>query len=568
MLTFLQIRDFAIVEAVELEFKPGLTALTGETGAGKSIIVDALLLAAGGRATAESLRHGAQRAEITATFDVRSHEAAREWLAGQDIECDGDCVLRRVLSADGRGRAFINGQLSPLQSLRALGELLLDIHGQQEFQSLTRRAAQRQLLDAHGGHDPKVAQVRAAHTRFSEHKARLDELNAAGRDREARLELLRYQVRELQALALEPGEVAELLTEHKRLANSGRLAEGVTQALGLLYEEESFSAHAAVSRAQAVLRTLLPLDEQLGAQTKLLEESSIVLREAADDLRHYLDRTEIDPRRADLVEKRIAGIDDLARKHRLAPEELPAQLTRLEAELQLLEAHEVELGAIAGQVEAARKDYTRAATALSKARQGTAKDLSTVVTSLMQQLGMPGGRFLAEVTVRNEAEPGPEGNDAVEFMVSANPGQPVKPLARVASGGELSRISLAIQVAAAHTALTPCLVFDEVDAGVGGAVAEIVGRQLRALGQHAQVLCVTHLPQVASQAHHQLRVTKLTDGRTTRTAIAELTTDERIEELARMLGGVKITGKTREHAREMLHSSAPKAVSQRKKKKA
>jgi DNA repair protein RecN (Recombination protein N) len=562
MLTYLQIRDFAIVEAVELEFKPGLTALTGETGAGKSIIVDALLLAAGGRATAESLRHGAERAEITATFDVRGHGAAREWLAAQDIECDGDCVLRRMLAADGRGRAFINGQLAPLQSLRALGELLLDIHGQQEFQSLTRRTAQRRLLDAHGGHETKVAEVRAAYTRFNALQARLEELNEAGRDREARLELLRYQVQELQALALQPGEVPELLAEHKRLSNSGRLAEGVTQALGLLYEEESFSAHAAVSRAQTVLRALLPLDERLEGQTRLLDESAIALREAAGDLRHYLDRMDIDPRRQDQVERRIAGIDDLARKHRLPPGELPAQLTRLEEELQRLEAHAVEVGATAEQMDAARKAYSRAAAALGTARQAAATDLSSTVTTLMQKLGMPGGQF--QVDVAQDREPGPDGNDTVEFLVSANPGQPVKPLAKVASGGELSRISLAVQVAAAHTALTPCLVFDEVDAGVGGAVAEIVGRQLRALGEHAQVLCVTHLPQVASQAHHQLRVTKLTDGRTTRTAIGELTPEERIEELARMLGGVKITDKTRDHAREMLQVNAPGAGARKK----
>ncbi len=566
MLGFLQIRDFAIIESIELELKPGLTAMTGETGAGKSIIVDALVLATGGRASAESLRHGAERAEITATFDVREHRPAREWLDRQAIHHEGECVLRRVLSADGRGRAFINGQAAPLQSLRELGEVLIDIHGQQEFQSLTRRPAQRQLLDAHGRHEDKAREASEAYERWAARKQQLEELSHAGRDRDARLELLRYQVQELQALALQPDELPRLLAEHKRLANSGRLAESVTQALGLLYEDESFSAHLAISRAQTSLRGLLPLDEQLEAQTRLLEESSIALREAASALQSYLDRLEVDPRRQEQVERRVATIDELARKHRIPAEELPAQLARMQAELQALEAHEVQLGTVTEQVAAARNAYSQAAGALTLARQTAATDLSTAVTRLMQQLGMPGGKFEVVLAARADEEPGPDGQDTVEFMVSANPGQPPKPLARVASGGELSRISLAIQVAAAHTALTPCLVFDEVDAGVGGAVAEIVGRQLRSLGQRAQVLCVTHLPQVASQAHHQLRVAKLTDGRTTRTAIHELTADERIEELARMLGGVRITEKTREHAREMLYGTAKETKPAKKKK--
>jgi DNA repair protein RecN (Recombination protein N) len=336
----------------------------------------------------------------------------------------------------------------------------------------------------------------------------------------------------------------------------------------LLYEDESFSAHIAVSRAQSALRTLLPLDEQLSRQSNLLEESSIALREAADDLRRYLDRMEVDPKRLDQLERRLGTIDELARKHRVTADELPTQFDQLHQELQTLEAHEVEVGNTAEQLQDAHKRYTRAADALTKARRTAAADLSSAVTTLMQKLGMPGGRFAVEVTARPGEEPAPDGNDAVEFMVSANPGQPPRPLARVASGGELSRISLAIQVAAAHTAPTHCMVFDEVDAGVGGAVAEIVGRQLRSLGARAQVLCVTHLPQVASQAHHQLRVTKLTDGRTTRTAIGELNPDERVEELARMLGGVKITDRTREHAREMLQSHVPEAKPARKKKKA
>lgn len=552
MLTFLRIRDFAIIEELELELAAGLIALTGETGAGKSIVVDALALAAGGRAAADVVRNGSERAEISATFDVRNNETALAWLAAQEIECDGECIVRRIAGRDGRSRAFINGQVVPLQTLRELGELLVDIHGQHEFQTLTRRVAQRQLIDAHGQHDALLRAVRAAFAGWSALRARCDELQAQGRDRDARLELLRYQVQELEALALKAEELPDLLAEQRRLAHGSRLGEGAQQALGLIYEDESFSAFGAVGRAAAQLRTLTALDAALAEPGKLLDEASIAIREAADGLRHYLEALDVDPQRRDWVERRFATIEELARKHRVPAEELPPLLERLQAELAQLLAHESSLALIERNLEIALAGYTQSATALSKARAKAAKALTREVTQLLQTLGMPGGRFDATLETGQGREPSADGDDEAEFLVTANPGQPLRPIARVASGGELSRISLAIQVAAAGRALTPCLVFDEVDAGIGGAVAEIVGRQLQALGSRAQVLCVTHLPQVASQGDRHLRVTKLTDGRTTRTAIAELHGPERVEELARMLGGVEISHKAREHAREML----------------
>ena len=552
MLTYLGIRDFAIIDELALELGPGLTALTGETGAGKSIVVDALALAAGGRAAADVVRQGAERAEIAATFDIGARTAARHWLESQAIDCEGECILRRVVGRDGRSRAFINGQPVPLQTLRELGEQLVDIHGQQEFVSLTRRAAQLELLDAHGRHEALTQQVREGHERWRALRDEWAELSAAGRDRDARLELLRYQVRELQALGLKSAEIPDLLAEQRRHAHSGRLIEGVRQALDLVYEQESFSAHEAVARALTSVRNVTALDPSLATTEALLEEGRIALREAAYALRHYLEAMEVDPERQEWVERRVATIEELARKHRLPATELPVHLEQLSGELERLESHESTLEGLQARLTALRAEYGQAANQLSAARSKAAADLSRDVTRLMQKLGMTGGRFDATVASDPAAEPAPSGLDSVEFVVTANPGQPLKPVARVASGGELSRISLAIQVAALGKAITPCLVFDEVDAGVGGAVAEIVGRQLAALGERAQVLCVTHLPQVASQADQHVRVAKLTDGRSARTSVSELKGTERVEELARMLGGVEITQKARDHAREML----------------
>jgi len=552
VLSFLRIQDFAIIEGLEIELASGLTALTGETGAGKSIVVDALALAVGARAGSEVVRHGAERAEVHATFDVERIPAAREWLRAQEIECDGECILRRVVGRDGRSRAFVNGQVVPLQGLRELGEMLVDIHGQHEFQALVRRASQRTLLDEHGGHATAVSDVHAACTAWSTLREQREELAASGRDRDARLELLRYQVRELEALGLKPGEVAELMAEQRRLANAGKLAAGARGALDLIYDSESFSAHQAVARAVGQIRPLAAVDGTLESPRELLEQATIALREAADSLRHYLDSMDVDPERRDAVERRVATIEELARKHRATPEELAELLGRLQEELRALERHATSLEEIERRLAEAREHYARCAGVLTQAREKAARALTKHVTQLLQTLGLQGGKFEARVAPAEAGDPRPDGDDEVEFLVSANPGQPLRPIAKVASGGELSRISLAVQVASAGQALSSCMIFDEVDAGVGGAVAEMVGRQLASLGSRTQVLCVTHLPQVASQASEHLRVSKLTDGRTTRTSVAQLRGPERVEELARMLGGVEVSQKARDHAREML----------------
>jgi DNA repair protein RecN (Recombination protein N) len=552
MLTHLQIRDFAIIDAIELELRPGLTVLTGETGAGKSILVDALQLLAGGRAGAEVVRHGSERAEISGTFDLaQAPRELKQWLEEQSVSGGEDLIIRRVVSADGRSRAYLNGQSVPLQLLREAGNILIDIHGQHEFQSLMRSAAQRELLDGYGRQESLTAQVGIAHRVWLELLNRTLELETKARDRDAKLDMLRYQVHELNALQLKEGEVASLLEERSRLTNRGRLADGAQTALQQLYENEEGSAHAGVSRALQALKGLASVDPRLASVVPLVEEASIQIREAARELEHYRESLDIDSARQDEVERRLSAIEELARKNRVTPAELVERATQLAAELEALERADLDLAVLRKDLANALESYRAQAQQLSARRVTTGRALAKDITTRMQTLGMSGGRFQVEVAQDGNADPTQHGIDQIEFRVTANPGQPLRALAKVASGGELSRLSLAVQVSCAARE-TRCMVFDEVDSGIGGAVAEIVGRELRALGTRGQVLCVTHLPQVASQGHHHLRVTKLTDGRTTRTALTELTAQDRVEELARMLGGIEVTAKAREHAKEML----------------
>jgi DNA repair protein RecN (Recombination protein N) len=551
MLTHLQIRDFAIIDLIELEVRAGLTVLTGETGAGKSIIVDALALLAGGKGGAEVVRAGCDRAELSATFDIRkSPSALREILAEQSVEAGDELTVRRVIANDGRSRGYLNGVSVPLSLLRDVGGLIVDIHGQHEFQSLTRTSAQRELLDEFGENTELAEGVRAAYKTWLDYVNRAAELEGKARDRDSRIELLKFQVGELKALDLKEGEVAALTEERTRHSNRGRLAEAAQAAVALLYDSDQGNAHATASRALAGIRTLSGVDQRLAKVVPLVDEATIQIREAARELSRYLETLDIDPARQEEVERRLAAIEELSRKHRVPVNELTAHAAKLEKDLAELTSADNDLSALKKQQVEALDIYRKLATQLSAARQTSARTLSKDITARMQTLGMAGGRFLIDITQPN-GEPAAHGIDSVEFRVTANPGQPLRPLAKVASGGELSRLSLAVQVACTAQD-SRCMVFDEVDSGVGGAVAEIVGRELKALGFSGQTLCVTHLPQVAAQGHHHLRVSKLTDGKTTRTTIAELTMDERVEEVARMLGGKEITGKAREHAREML----------------
>jgi len=562
VLAHLQLRDFVLVDQAELEFSAGLTALTGETGAGKSIVVDALLLIAGGRGAGDVARQGAERAEVTASFSALPPGAVN-WLKEQSIDFDGELVVRRVIGADGRSRAYVNGQVVPLQALRELAEFLIEIHGQQEFQHLVSRAAQRDLLDERVAAPGLKNTVAELFERYSASRREFESLKSAAENRDARLDLLRYQLRELQADVSGVNQIEELFADQKRIAARSRLGEAARTALGASYESEGLSAHDLLGKAAAALRSVAEIDPALGEAGKLLGEAAILTQEAAESLRRYLDALDIDPARQDEIERRAAALEALARKHRVAVLELPEQRVRVEQEVAALDNLQVSLAALEKQVTETTREYRSAAQRLSDARRAAAQVLGVQVTQLMQTLGMAGGEFAVQVS-RSEQEFSAGGSDEVEFQVSANPGQPLKSLAKVASGGELSRISLAVQVAGRAASSPLCMVFDEVDSGIGGAVAEIVGRQLRELGERAQVLCVTHLAQVASQAHGQFRVTKLSDGKITRTAVKPLGPAERTDEIARMLGGIDITEQARAHARDMLDRAI---VSQTPKKK-
>jgi len=556
MLTHLQIRDLAIVDTVELDLVPGLTVLTGETGAGKSIIVDALTLVGGARATADQIRAGAERAEIAATFDIRNAPSElRDLLEEQSIEAEDELLVRRVIGQDGRSRAYLNGQAVPVQQLRDAVGLLLDVHGQHEFQSLLRGSAQRELLDMYGKLEPLTAQVQEAHGNWLTLLNRQLEFESSLRERESRLEMLRFQESELAALALKPGEIAALHAEAARLGSRGKLIEGAQQAAQLLYDGEGDTTQSSLARAQSALRPLQAIDPALGSVMTLLDEASIRVTEAARELGRYAESLDLDNARQAAVEKRLAAAEDLARKHRIPVTDLLERQAALQAELAALETVEQDVSVMRRKQAEALAVYRDLATKLSASRTTTARTFSKELSARMQTLGMAGGRFQVEVAPHASTEPQAHGLDQVEFRVTANPGQPLRALAKVASGGELSRLSLAVQVACLAGAVRS-MVFDEVDAGIGGAVAEIVGKELRALGARGQVFCVTHLPQVASQGHHHLRVVKLTDGKNTRTTLVDLSGEERVRELARMLGGVQVSEKALAHAREMLATPA------------
>jgi DNA repair protein RecN (Recombination protein N) len=449
--------------------------------------------------------------------------------------------------------------------LRELADFLIEIHGQQEFQHLVNRAAQRELLDERLP-DARLRQnVSAAFERYKNTRREFETLKDAAQNRDARLDLLRYQVRELKAEVTTVAAIEALFVDQKRIAGRSRLADAARLALTAVYEADNDSAHDLLGKAATALRNVADTDPQLAESGKLLTEAAILTQEASESLRRYLENLDIDPARQEEIERHAAALEALARKHRIGVLELPVQLQRVEIELAQLDNAQSSLAALEAQLIAHTAEYAAAAKKLGIARSAAAAQLSSQVSALMQALGMSGGKFVITVTP-TEGEFSAAGSDEIEFLVSANPGQAPKSLGKVASGGELSRISLAIQVAGRTANSSLCMVFDEVDAGIGGAVAEIVGRQLRELGERAQVLCVTHLPQVASQAHAQFRVTKLTDGKITRTAVKSLGANDRVDEIARMLGGIDITDQARRHAREMLQHAGGAGDAKKKKR--
>lgn len=555
MLVHLSVHNYAIVEHLDLELNAGMSVITGETGAGKSIMLDALGLALGDRADSGVVRPGADKADILASFDLAAIPEARQWLSERDLDNDGPCILRRVITAEGRSRSYINGSPCPQGDLKALGELLIDIHNQHEHQSLLKPDTHRRLLDEYAGSQELARQVQLAAQRWRQTRQELERLANAGDEQRARHQLLSYQLEELDNLALGDNELPQLEQDHKALAN----AESLLSACRLVLEQCSeHDGGNVLSALTSSLQRLSPFNSPPGALSEavnLLASAQIQVEEAVGELNRFLDHFDADPARQQQLEERLDSIYTLARKHRIQPSELGALHQQLFDELESLNADDQACERLSSELAAYTRHYQDKAAELSQLRQGAASQLATAVEGEIQRLGMPGGRFTIELRATAHAEPHPHGQEQVELLVSANPGQPLKPLAKVASGGELSRISLAIQVITAQTSRVPTLVFDEVDVGIGGPTAEVVGQLLRRLGERGQVLTVTHLPQVAAQGHHHLFVHKARGSDATRTAVVHLQDSDRIEEIARMLGGVDLTSESLAHARKMVSTA-------------
>lgn len=552
MLTHLNISNFTIVESLQIDLSTGMTAITGETGAGKSIMLDALGLCLGDRAEPRCIRPGCARADITACFDIAAIPAARAWLDAQELSASQDppaseeCILRRVISAD-RSRAWINGRPATVQQCAELGQHLVDIHSQHAHQSLLRKPVQRALLDAYAGAGELAAAVAHLARAWTETEQRLAALRGTSDETESRRQLLSYQVGELDELALGSDEIATLEWEQKSLGSAEEILESAGRALELCDTLEDSAQQAA-----QFLSTTLHRGNRVDNARDMLQSAAIQSGEARGDLQAYLDSIDIDPRRLADVENRLDQIYTIARKHRVKPEHLTALHGDLAGELETLSGSDASIQALEEELETRLAAWAEQARKLARLREKGARKLKREAMALLETLSM--GQCILEIalTSRQGTTPHPGGMEEVEFLISTNPGAAPQSLARIASGGELSRISLAIQVATADGGSIPSMVFDEVDVGIGGAVAEVVGRLLRKLSSGAQVLCVTHLPQVAAQAHHQLRVSKTGDRKSVTTALAKLDTDGRINELARMLGGLKVTEQTLAHAREML----------------
>ena len=555
MLSHIFLRDFAIIETLDLELEPGMTALTGETGAGKSILVDAIGLVLGDRADSGVVRHGAEKTEITLTIDISDTPTALKWLQDKDLDQDDQCILRRVITNTGKSRAWINGTPANLTMLRQLGEQVVDIHGQHEHQSLMKKDMQRQLLDDYGSHHKQLGVLNEHYKDWKALQDKLDQLQNQSSDHQAQIDLLSFQTQELETLAPIEGEYAQLDEEHNRLSNAGHLLQTASTGLEQLYDAEQNSVYSVLSHLITEMTQLKELDSSFEEPLTLLTEAQIQVEEASSVLRHYQDSLELDPQRLQWVESRISDLHQMARKHNVTPAELPEKFSDLSLRLSALSGDDYDLDALQEKLEESRQAYIDRATKLHKSREKAAKQLGQGVSKAMQQLGMDGGVFKISCGFDEDSKFTSHGMDDIEFQVSANPGQPLKPLVKVASGGELSRISLAIQMIAAQKVTLPALIFDEVDTGIGGGTAEVVGQQLRKLGVSRQVLCVTHLPQVASQAHQHYKVTKIKGKTSTSTGMITLREEKRVEEIARMMGGIEITESTRALAREMLDVS-------------
>ncbi len=556
MLKHLYIRNFAIIDELELDFNSGMTALTGETGAGKSILLGALNLVLGDRADNDSIKQGSEFAEIVAEFDIQKLDNVSAWLVAQELNTDEECILRRRIAKDGRSRAYVNSTPVNLQIIRELAEMLIDIHGQHEHQSIMKSTVQRQLLDDYANHLPLLETVSNLYVELKLVEDQLQHLQQTSNDQNDRLDLLRFQTQELDALALEENEYQSLNSQHKRMANAEKLQTTVEQAVFMLSEDENTNIQSALAHILGSLAGISDLDPKLSPVSEMLSEALVQIDESVSLLQNYSDNIDIDPSQLAKTEQRIQSILDLARKHRVEADELQALHEKLQKELNDIDHVDERLDELSKEQNQLEEKYIQASNKLTESRKKAIARLNKKITQSMQTLGMNGGKF--EISIEPVASKRSAfGLDQIEFTVTANAGQACKPIARVASGGELARISLAIQMIIANSSKIPSLIFDEVDSGVGGGIAEIVGQHLRILGQSStdrgnQVICITHLPQVASQAHHHLRVEKQTLKKRTTSQVVTLDDEQRRQEIARMLSGVEITEQSLAHADEML----------------
>ncbi|MEZ8445778.1 DNA repair protein RecN [Vibrio splendidus] len=551
MLAHLSVNNFAIVKSLQLELSKGMTTITGETGAGKSIAIDALGLCLGGRSDAGMVRQGEEKTEVSAAFLLENNLHATRWLEDNELLDGGECILRRTISKEGRSRAFINGSPVPLSQLKSLGQLLINIHGQHAHHQLMKSDYQMAMLDQYAGHLNLLKSTRNAYQAWRQADNHLKELRENSQQNQAQKQLLEYQIKELNELSIGEEEYEDLEQEHKRLSNSGELATTCQQAIELIYEGEEVNALGILQSANNSLIQLAELDERLAELPSLLSEAIIQIEETNNELRTYLDSIDVDPGRMAYVEERFSKVMSMSRKHHVLPEELYKHHQDLLQQVEALDCSDEKLEELANEVENQYQSFVAKSEKLHKSRTRYAKELNKLITQSMHELSMEKAQFAIEVNNTN-THPSPLGMDNVTFIVSTNPGQPMQPIAKVASGGELSRISLAIQVITAQKVDTPSLIFDEVDVGISGPTAAVVGKMLRKLGESTQVMCVTHLPQVAGCGHQQLFVAKSTKSGKTETQMHTLDEQQRVSELARLLGGSQITESTLANAKELL----------------
>lgn len=554
MLTHIKINQFAIVDELELDVPNKLTVITGETGAGKSIMLDALGLALGDRADSGMVRHGAPKADIHASFDISNNKAAQSWLEERDLDAQEECILRRVINADGRSKAYVNGSPQPLTAVRELGSLLVNIHGQHEHQALLKKDSHRELLDQFGNLGKLNKEVSQAFRLWQQAQKAFESHRDNARELSDRADLLKFQLQEFDQLSLKEGEYQELERDHKKLANVDSLLSLGQQAASGLTEDDA-SAYQQTHKVLGLLQDMAKEDEQLKEVVDMVDSAAIQLQEASDSLSHYLSSLDIDPERYQEIDQRLSAAYQLARKHRIDPYAIPEYHQEMQDELAQIDGGEEKLDQLEQEAESLKAEYLAIAEKLSEGRNKQGAKLSKIISKQIKTLGMPGAEFDIQLQPLEPSQYSAKGLEQVEFYVQTNPGQPAKPLGKVASGGELSRISLSIQVACAAKTNVATLMFDEVDVGIGGGTAQVVGQLLRSLGNDNQVICVTHQPQVAAQGHHHLHVNKQTKKQNTFTDIAALSQDEKVLEIARMLGGLNVSDQTKAHAEELIAES-------------